>query len=300
MAASCRQVWRRSWRAAPLLGRPGAPVRNVTSEPTHGHAQPETAQRQLADMGFSDSRVGELLRMQPGLRPQQVVAAVAELLLLGLEPEPVCEALRRNPQILRLPGQRLKERAGHLRRLGLGEGHLEHMTRCCPELFTMSQQRIDTLVSVLKDKCLFSGQQVAEIVGSCPRVLQEEPMALEYKFQYAYFRMGIKQRDLVKTKYFQYSMTKIKQRHIFLERLGLYQTPDKKGQTQICNPSVNSILRVSEAEFLAKTAHSSSEEFEIFKKLLAREELEEEEGLHASDEEDSDLSDSDDSGDEKD
>ncbi|KAM9035419.1 transcription termination factor 4, mitochondrial isoform 2-T2 [Sarcophilus harrisii] len=199
----------------------------------------------------------------------------------------------------RLPGweEWLRHQTG---RDGPRDGHLEHMTRCCPELFTMSQQRIDALVSVLKDKCLFSSQQVAEIVGSCPQVLQEEPMALEYKFQYAYFRMGIKQHDLVKTKYFQYSMTKIKQRHIFLERLGLYQTPDKKGQTQICNPSVNSILRVSEAEFLAKTAHSSSEEFEIFKKLLAREELEEEEGLRASDEEDPDLSDSDDSGDEKD
>uniref|UniRef100_A0A4X2M0W1 Mitochondrial transcription termination factor 4 n=1 Tax=Vombatus ursinus TaxID=29139 RepID=A0A4X2M0W1_VOMUR len=164
----------------------------------------------------------------------------------------------------------------------------------------MTQQRIDALVSVLKDRCLFTGQQVTEILYSCPRVLQEDPSALEYKFQYAYFRMGIKQRDLVKTRYFQYSMTKIRQRHVFLERLGLYQTPDKKGQTQICNPSVNSVLRVPEAEFLAKTAHSSQEEFEVFKQLLAREGLEEGEGLSVSEDEESDLADTDGSDDDED
>lgn len=89
--------------------------------------------------------------------------------------------------------------------------------------------------------------------------------------------------DIVKTDLLQYSMTKTKQRHVFLERLGRYQTPDKKGQTQVPNPLLKDILRVSEAEFLARTAVSSAEEFEVFKKLLAREE-EEPEGCMADDE----------------
>ncbi|XP_020844648.1 transcription termination factor 4, mitochondrial isoform X2 [Phascolarctos cinereus] len=236
----------------------------------------------LLDMGFSETHIKELFRIHAGIRPEQLLAVVSELMLLGLDPDPVCKALQKNPRILRLTVKQLKSRASHLRRLGLGGGNLQHMTHCCPDLFTMTQQRINALVSVLKDRCLFTGQQVTEILYSCPRVLQEDPAALEYKFQYAYFRMGIKQRDLVKTKYFRYSMTKIKQRHVFLERLGLYQTPDKKGQTQICNPSVNSVLRVPEAEFLAKVAHSSWEEFEVFKQLLAREELEEGDSLSVS------------------
>lgn len=80
--------------------------------------------------------------------------------------------------------------------------------------------------------------------------------------------------DVVRTDFLQYSIAKIRQRHTFLERLGRYQTPDKKGQTQVPNPPLKDILRVSEAEFLAKTACSSAEEFEVFKKLLAREEEE--------------------------
>lgn len=84
--------------------------------------------------------------------------------------------------------------------------------------------------------------------------------------------MGVKHADVVRTNFLRYSITKIKQRHVFLERLGRYQTPDKKGQTQVSNPLLRDILRVSEAEFLARTACSSAEEFEVFKKLFAREE----------------------------
>lgn len=96
--------------------------------------------------------------------------------------------------------------------------------------------------------------------------------------------MGVKQQDIVRSEFLQYSMTKIKQRHVYLERLGRYQTPDKKGQTQVPNPLLKDILRVSEAEFLARTARSSVEEFEVFKKLLAREEDEESESGLSDDE----------------
>ncbi|XP_068939490.1 transcription termination factor 4, mitochondrial [Petaurus breviceps papuanus] len=320
MAASYRQVfrWRRlaPWPGVPaaappcLLGGALEPcARGLAAAPPGRSCGPplSAAERggaapleSLESLGFSESRTKALLGLRAGLRPGQLLAVVSELLLLGLEPGPVCQVLQRNPGILQLSGQQLKQRADHLRRLGLGGGNLQHMTHCCPDLFTMSQQHIDGLISILKDRCLFTGQQVTEILHSCPRVLQEDPSALEYKFQYAYFRMGIKQRDLVKAKYFQYPMTKIKQRHIFLERLGLYQTPDKKGQTQICNPSLNSVLRVSEAEFLAKTAHSSWEEFEVFKQLLAREELEEGEGQSLSEDEDSDPANADSSADDED
>ncbi|XP_063647076.1 transcription termination factor 4, mitochondrial isoform X1 [Pan troglodytes] len=155
-------------------------------------------------------------------------------------------------------------------------GKLKRVLYCCPEIFTMRQQDINDTVRLLKEKCLFTVQQVTRILHSCPSVLREDLGQLEYKFQYAYFRMGIKHPDIVKSEYLQYSLTKIKQRHIYLERLGRYQTPDKKGQTQIPNPLLKDILRVSEAEFLARTACTSVEEFQVFKKLLAREEEESE------------------------
>lgn len=160
---------------------------------------------------------------------------------------------------------------------------MKRVLHCCPDIFTMPSQDLEAILEVLRERCLFTGQQVTEILHRCPYVLREDPDDLEYKFQYAYFRMGVSHLDIVRSDFLQYSITKIKQRHIFLERLGRYQTPDKKGQTQIPNPLIRNILRVSEAEFLSRTACSSSEEFSVFKKLLAREEEEESESRISKD-----------------
>lgn len=259
-----------------LLERQSAPV-------DRGSWEREAVVTSLRDMGFSDAHVNELLTVQPGIHPQQLLDIVSELILLGVNPEPVCVALKKSPQLLKLPVMQMKKRSSYLRKLGLGEGKLRRVLHCCPEILTMRQRDIANTVSVLRDKCLFTVQQVTEILHRCPYVLREDPGELEYKFQYAYFRMGVKHADVVRTDFLQYSITKTRQRHTFLERLGRYQTPDKKGQTQVPNPPVRDILRVSEAEFLARTACSSAEEFEVFKKLLAREEEEESESHVPSD-----------------
>lgn len=47
----------------------------------------------------------------------------------------------------------------------------------------MHQKDIDRIVKVLREKCLFTVQQVTEILHRCPSVLREDPGELEYKFQ---------------------------------------------------------------------------------------------------------------------
>ncbi|XP_052047770.1 transcription termination factor 4, mitochondrial [Apodemus sylvaticus] len=234
--------------------------------------EPEKVISSLQDMGFAEAHINSLLSIQPSVHPRQLLDIISELLLLGLNPEPVFNALKKNPRLLKLSTMQMKKRSSYLRKLGLGEGKLRRVLDICPEVFTMHQQDIDNVVKVLKEKCLFSVQHITDILHRCPSVLQEDPNELEYKFQYAYFRMGLTHLDIVRTDFLQYAITKIKQRHIYLERLGRYQTPDKKGQTQIPNPSLKNIFRVSEAEFLTRTACSSVEEFKVFKKLLDQEE----------------------------
>ncbi|XP_032336631.1 transcription termination factor 4, mitochondrial isoform X6 [Camelus ferus] len=137
----------------------------------------------LLDMGFSEVHVNELLSIQPGTHPQQLLDIISELILLGLNPEPVYVALKKSPQLLKLPIMQMRKRSSYLRKLGLGEGKLKRVLHCCPEVFTMRQQDIDSIVRVLKEKCLFTVKQVAEILHRCPCVLREDPTALEYKFQ---------------------------------------------------------------------------------------------------------------------
>ncbi|NXC84508.1 MTEF4 factor, partial [Cercotrichas coryphoeus] len=76
----------------------------------------------LRTMGFSQEQARRLLALQPRLGPEHREAAAAQLLLLGLSPEAAVALLERSPALLRLPAERLRERAEELRRLGLDGG----------------------------------------------------------------------------------------------------------------------------------------------------------------------------------
>lgn len=146
---------------------------------------------------------------------------------------------------------------------------------------------MEAAVRVLREKCLFTAEQLTEVLQSCPGVLLEEPGSLQYHFQYAYFRMGVRQKEMVKARLFRTPFAELRNRHIFLERRGLYQTP-LKGQTQTNNPKLKEVLHLPEKEFLANLARATPEEYEVFKKLLAREEEEEEEKEEEEEEEEED------------
>lgn len=94
--------------------------------------------------------------------------------------------------------------------------------------------------------------------------------------QYAYFRMGVRQKEMVKARLFRTPFAELRNRHVFLERRGLYRTPHK-GQSQSGNPALRDVLRPTEGDFVAGVARASPDEYEVFKRLLAREEEEMEE-----------------------
>ncbi|XP_005529690.1 PREDICTED: transcription termination factor 4, mitochondrial [Pseudopodoces humilis] len=245
----------------------------------------------LRAMGFSREQARRLLALQPRLGLEHREAAAAQLLLLGLSAEAALALLEQSPALLRLPTVRLRERAQELRRLGLDGGRLRRAVSRCPQLFHVPRKRLETAVRLLRERCLFTAEQLREVLRTCPTVLLEEPRTLHHQFQYAYFRMGVQQKEMVKARLFQMPFAELRNRHIFLERRGLYVTPHK-GQTQTSNPKLKDILQVPEKDFLASLAYSTPEEYEVFKKLLAREEKKEEEGvdaLYTEDDDDDDL-----------
>lgn len=82
--------------------------------------------------------------------------------------------------------------------------------------------------------------------------------------------MGVKQAEMVRSKLFRLTLDEVRNRHSFLERRGLYQTPDKNGQTTIINPKLDIVLNSDEDTFL-KLANASAEEYDVFKRLVERE-----------------------------
>lgn len=98
--------------------------------------------------------------------------------------------------------------------------------------------------------------------------------------------MGCRQAEMVKAKLFRLSLEELRCRHSFLERRGLYQTPDKKGQTLVLSPGLKDFLSVSEEIYLTDIANATQEEFHVFQKLVAREQEEEEQGEEYSSDDD--------------
>ncbi|KAM6442710.1 transcription termination factor 4, mitochondrial [Liasis olivaceus] len=236
------------------------------------HLKLGEATNSYVNLGFSPAQITQLFSLQLDVPFQSNLTTVSELVLLGLSTNTILKTLEKKPELLRMSPKHLKERADLLRRLGLDAESLNHVAVHFPSIFTLPHKRIKALEHLLKEKCLFTMAQISKILRTCPQLLLEELNDVEYKFQFAYFRMGIKHAEIVQSGFFQAPLAEINKRISFLERLGRYQTPDKKGQTQIVNPKLKRIIRASEQDFVTEIACSSIEEYEIFKKLLAHEE----------------------------
>ncbi|TRY69745.1 hypothetical protein DNTS_035421, partial [Danionella cerebrum] len=243
----------------------------------------------LLDMGFSETEAEVMYEGTSKARGKHVSSVLSTLFALGLSPSNLLKVVKKCPDVYLAKGADLQKRIDHLRKLGLVEGSLQRLISHYPRVLLLPVKRVDLVTRLLKEKCHFTSQQVTDILRHSPMILEEDLAQLEYKFQYVYFRMGVQQNVMVKAKLFQTSLFDLRCRHCFLERRGLYQTPDKKGQTLIINPALKDILCVSEETFLRQIAKATKDEFRTFTKLMERElEEEEMEDYSSSDDDDED------------
>ncbi|XP_054625307.1 transcription termination factor 4, mitochondrial [Dunckerocampus dactyliophorus] len=241
----------------------------------------ELSLQSLSDMGFTDTQAEAIYenvtKTRSGSTAKHCLSTLAALFVLGLNPSSVVKLLTKCPELYTIKESLLQQRISNLRRLGLGEGSLQRVVAYYPAILTVPVKTVKHVVMFLREKCLFTMQQVTDILRDSPTVVQEDLAQLQYKFQYVYFRMGIKQAEMVKNRLFRSALDELRCRHCFLERRGLYQTPDKKGQTTIVNPKLDSILNVDLDTFLTHAAQAASaEEYDVFQRLMAREWQEEE------------------------
>ncbi|KAM6920363.1 transcription termination factor 4, mitochondrial [Lycodopsis pacificus] len=241
---------------------------------------PELSLRSLVDMGFTDSQAEQIheatSKLRGGSAAQHALSTLTALFVLGLNPSSVLKLLEKCPELYTVNESQLQQRMANMRKLGLVEGSLQRVVSHYPQILTVPVKTVKSVVVFLREKCQFTVQQVTDILRDCPAVVLENMGQLEFKFQYVYFRMGVKQAEIVKSRLFRFTLDEVRCRHCFLERRGLYQTPDKKGQTVILNPKLDSILSVDQDAFLAHVANAPAEEYEVFRRLLAREWQEEE------------------------
>nr|XP_046263671.1 transcription termination factor 4, mitochondrial isoform X1 [Scatophagus argus] len=248
----------------------------------------ELSLRSLVDMGFTDTQAERICNAVSKVRGESsakhALSTLTVLFVLGLSPSSVLKLLEKCPDVLTVKESHLQQRIDNLRKLG----SLQRVVTHHPQILTLTVKTVNRAALFLREKCLFTVQQVTDILRDSPAIVGENMAQLEYKFQYVYFRMGVKQAEMVKCRLFRFTLDEVRVRHCFLERRGLYQTPDKHGQTLIINPKLDIILNVNQDIFLTQVAKASAEEYDVFKRLMARE-LQEQEWREGSAEADSDA-----------
>ncbi|KAF3699295.1 Transcription termination factor 4 [Channa argus] len=251
----------------------------------------ELSLRSLLDMGFTDTQAEQICesvsKFRGGGFTKHALSSLTTLFGLGLNPTSVLKVLQKCPELYTVKESQLQQRIGNLRKVGFVEGSLQRLVVYYPQILTVPVKTIKNVVLFLREKCLFTVQQVTDILRDSPAIVQEDLGQVEYKFQYVYFRMGVKQAEMVKSRLFRFKLDEVRCRHCFLERRGLYETPDKKGQTFIINPKLDSFLKVAQDTFLTEVAKASAEEYSVFQRLMARE-WQEEDRHHSRIEADSD------------
>ncbi|KAG8445393.1 hypothetical protein GDO86_010250 [Hymenochirus boettgeri] len=231
------------------------------------------AARELIDLGFNEEQVGTVLSLKPSRGdPQHRISCIKELLFIGLSPQTVVSILIDSPELRKTSVKEIQDRTDNLRSLGLGEGFLHKSLSRCPSLLSLPRSQVLAAVKCLKQRCKFSAQQVTDILCSSPEAITQDPSYLEEVFQYVYFRMGGTHKDIITSGLFLMPLNEIRVRHQFLERLGRFCPPNKKGVSPSSNPKLKQVLRFSERDFLTHIAQTSSEELHVFRNLLAREE----------------------------
>ncbi|CAB1416148.1 unnamed protein product [Pleuronectes platessa] len=248
--ASCGLFCSTSSRSPMQSSQHNHPVSPVSETPVT-----ELSPQSLADMGFTGTQAEQMLetasKARGGRAARHALSTLTALLALGLNPSSVLKLLQKCPEVCSVKESQLQQRVGNLRKLGLVEGSLQRVVAHYPQILTVPVKTVKHVVVLLREKCLFTAPQVTDILRESPAIVLGDLAQVEFLFQ-------------------------VRCRHCFLERRGLYQTPDKKGQTIIINPKLDSILNVDQMTFLTAVAKASVEEYDVFQRLVAKEWLEEE------------------------
>lgn len=109
-----------------------------------------------------------------------------------------------------------------------------------------------------------------------PSVITDKVTNIEEKINYLRDKMKADTVEVYKSKVFERSLFKIKARHIFMVRLGIYFTPKKKSDTadkpgMKKNPQLYKIMDTSDKSFATKLCHVTLEEYETFEELYKKE-----------------------------
>ncbi|XP_064602520.1 transcription termination factor 4, mitochondrial-like [Liolophura sinensis] len=165
---------------------------------------------------------------------------------------------------------RLKEGFDAFRKIGMRDQKLPRILSNFPELLTQDPSALTHRVTLLKE--LFKTDDIVPLIVGSPNIVFEDWSNILKLFRYVFFDMGIKQRQMVTSKLFSYSLNFVRTRHIFLVRAGFHVRPRKEDDpVRNTNPRLSDILDTSDAHFAKMFGHMSLKDYKAFAAMMERE-----------------------------
>ena len=227
------------------------------------------------------------------------------------------ELLSSTPELSRYPAEQWEKSFNTLRRIGFNATRFAQMASQHPKILIKTEDKISTAMNKwrgfnfgekqtfqllerypellevtnfhltsanLGEINSFVGQKNGyKVLRNSPNVATEQTDLLKEKIEYLQDVMRIDPVEAYKSDVFSYDLLKIKTRHVFLERLGMYfkkKKGDKNDAHEINkNPKLTKIVDSSDKRFATKVCHVTLEEYETFVEIY-KEEIDKIEGRY--------------------
>jgi mTERF domain-containing protein len=229
--------------------------------------------------------VDELLTVTPELSRypvEQWEKSFNTLRRIGFNATRFAQMASQHPKILIKTEDKISAAMNQWRGFNFGEKQTFQLLERYPELLEVRNFHLTSAnLGVINS---FVGQKNGyKVLRNSPNVATEQTDLLTEKIEYLQDIMRVDPVEVYKSDVFSYDLLKIKTRHVFLERLGMYfkkKKGDKNDAHEINkNPKLSKIMDSSDKRFATKVCHVTLEEYETFVEIY-KEELDKKEGRY--------------------
>lgn len=199
--------------------------------------------------------------------------------------------ISQNPKLLTTSNEKIFQTLNGWRAYQFGERDTIILLSRFPELLSIQHSNeLNLRIETLKE-FVGGGNNIFKLILNSPGVISESITSIKEKIEYLKNVMKADPIDVYSSEVFSCDIQKLKTRHIFLKRLGLFIVKKKKDPNEISkNPKLYLITDTSDKRFATKVCHVTIEEYETFVELYRRE-LNDAAEKEFSDDEDDDYDD---------
>lgn len=230
----------------------------------------------LHHLGLEPSDILSLLSTHPTflINQRQLLPNIDLLFSLGLDVHQVKEVMRQFPGLVKVTAGQISDIADALRDGSFREKSLAKVIAGNPSIFLLTKASVYHRLMKLRE--LFKSSDVVTVVVNSPGVLTMDWDDMQALFDYVFHDMQITQKQMVYASLFSHPLQRVKRRHAFLVRAGLFDMSKRKEGEKSPNARLDQIVDTSDEEFCAKFGKFAVQEYRTFCKLYEKENHEQE------------------------